>query len=343
MSDATTAPRAIPVGRIVLVMLGAVALYFAYALWSGLGKVGADLARFRWGFFAAACGLAFGNYLVRFLKWEFYLAKLDVRGVGKLDSLLTFFSGFVLTVTPGKVGEMFKSVVLAETHGVPAPKTAPIVVAERVTDVIGVTILIVAGSVGFRGGLVLAGIGAGLVLALLGVVASRRLSFAMIALVERLPGRFGRLAPKLRTAYESLAVLVSARNLAWPTLLSVVAWSLECMSLAAVLRGFHADVPLPLCTFFYATSTLAGAVIPVPGGLGVTETSLKGQMQELGGVPSETSTGAMMLVRFATLWFAVAVGFASLFVLKRRYPGLLRAPGRAPAAPPPRSASVDSV
>jgi uncharacterized protein (TIRG00374 family) len=333
----------INVGKIVAVMMVAVGLYFGYALWTGFDKVGADLARFRWEFFAAACGLAFGNYLVRFLKWEFYLAKLDITGVGKIDSLLTFFSGFVLTVTPGKVGEMFKSLVLDETHGVPAAKTAPIVVAERVTDVIGITVLIVLGSLGFHGGLVLAAIGAGLVLVLLAIVASRKLSMGMIGFVERLPGRFGKMAPKLRTAYESLAVLVKPANLVWPTLLSIVAWSLECMSLAVVLRGFGANVSLELCTFFYATSTLAGAIIPVPGGLGVTETSLKGQMQEFGGVSSETSTGAMILVRFATLWFAVLVGFVSLTLLKRRYPSLLRAPAGNPVAEEPRSASADSA
>jgi hypothetical protein len=33
----------------------------------------------------------------------------------------------------------------------------------------------------------------------------------------------------------------------------------------------------------------------------------------------------MILVRFATLWFAVLVGFVSLSILKRRYPRLLSA------------------
>jgi hypothetical protein len=32
----------------------------------------------------------------------------------------------------------------------------------------------------------------------------------------------------------------------------------------------------------------------------------------------------MILVRFATLWFAVLVGFVALSILKRRYPKLLR-------------------
>jgi len=55
----------------------------------------------------------------------------------------------------------------------------------------------------------------------------------------------------------------------------------------------------------------------------VTETSLQGQLQELGHVGATTATAAMILVRFATLWFAVLVGFVSLSLLKRRHTGLL--------------------
>ena len=105
--------------RVLSVMLLGVVLYGAYAVWSGLGRIGDALATFSWWHFGAAVALAFGNYVVRWFKWEFYLARLEIRGVGKADSFLTFLSGFVLTVTPGKVGEVFKSLVLFETHGVP--------------------------------------------------------------------------------------------------------------------------------------------------------------------------------------------------------------------------------
>ena len=112
-------------------------------------------------------------------------------------------------------------------------------------------------------------------------------------------------------------------NLVLPALLSIGAWSLECVSLWVVLRGFGQSTSLGLATFFYATSTLAGALVPVPGGLGVTETSLQEQMQALGHVSPTVSTGAMILVRFATLWFAVLVGFVALSLLRRRHPYLL--------------------
>ena len=319
--------------KVLYAMLFAVAVYFAVALYTGFGKIGDSLSLFHPSAFAAACGLAFGNYTLRFFKWEFYLAKLEIRGIPKLDSYLTFLSGFVLTVTPGKVGEVFKSLVLFETHGVPMTKTAPIVVAERATDVIGIVVLIVFGSLGFSGGLLWAGIGTALVLALIITVGNEKLSMALIGIVGRMPGRIGKIAPKLEAAYESLATLLALRNLLVPSLLSAAAWTLECLALWVILGGFGQSTSIPLATFFYATSTLIGAIVPVPGGLGVTESALMGQMTELGHVEQGIAAAAMILVRFATLWFAVIVGFTALTWMKSRHPGLLAKDDPQPTLP----------
>src|SRR5580658_10457619 len=173
MSAQPAGGSAIALRRVLYALLPGVVVYGAFAVWHGIDSLGSELARFHWWAFAAACGLALANYGIRWLKWEFYLSRLEIRGVRRIDSLLTFLSGFVLTVTPGKVGEVFKSVVLFETYGVPVARTAPIVVAARVTDVIGVVVLIVGGSLGFSGGLVWAARGSAAVLTLLVVVSNR--------------------------------------------------------------------------------------------------------------------------------------------------------------------------
>ena len=124
--------------------------------------------------------------------------------------------------------------------------------------------------------------------------------------------------------------MLKPANLVVPTLLSIVAWSLECLALWVILRGFGETTSVPLCIFFYATSTLAGALVPVPGGLGVTEGALQEQMTALGHVDKGTSTAAMILVRFATLWFAVLVGFRRSRA-QAPPPGPARGSGRAEA------------
>jgi uncharacterized protein (TIRG00374 family) len=307
----------VPTKKIVVVLLAGVALYFGLAIYGGISKIGDDLSRFGWWSFIAACVLAFCNYCLRYLKWEFYLAKLEIRGVPKLDSFLMFLAGFILTITPGKVGEVFKSVVLYDLHGVPVARTAPIVVAERLTDLVGIIFLIVVGSLGFSGGLGWAAVGAALITVMMIVISSKSLSLGIIALVEKLP-RVGRIAPRLREAYESLTILVAPKNLIVPALLSIVAWAFECIALWVVLKGFDASVSVLASAFFYATSTLAGAL--APGGLGVTEGALQAQLTELAHVPKGVSIAAILLVRFATLWFAVLVGFIALSILRRRHP-----------------------
>jgi uncharacterized protein (TIRG00374 family) len=310
--------------RLLVAMMLGVCVYAAFALYRGINEIGESLSRFEWSAFAFGCALAFGNYLTRFLKWEFYLARLGIRGVPKFDSLLTFLSGLVLTVTPGKVGEVFKSLVLYQTHDVAVARTAPIVLAERLTDVIGIVILIVAGSASFPGGLIWAGAGSMLVLFILVAVSSDRVFQRLIGLFERGPERARKIAPKVREAWASLRTMTTPGALVVPTLLSILAWFLEGFAMWVILRGFGETTPVLMACFFYATATLAGALIPVPGGLGITEGTLEEQLHHFGNVSTATSTSAMILVRFATLWFAVLVGFVALALLRLRYPALGR-------------------
>jgi len=312
--------------RVLSAMLLGVLVYGAFVLYTGLETIQASLARFHYSALALALLLATTNYLIRFAKWQYYLSRLGVTGVGWLDSLLVFLSGFVLTITPGKVGEVFKSAVLARTHDVAAERTAPIVVAERLTDAIGVIALIVVGSGAFAGGLSWAIAGTLAVAVGVALIVWERPGLAAIAWMEGRGGALGRMGPKLRIALGSLRVVAGPGALLWPTLLSVVAWACEGVALFVLLRGFGAQTPLGVAIFFYSTATLAGALIPVPGGLGVAETMIQEQLVRLGGVPQGDATAAMILVRFATLWWAVLVGFMALGVLRLRFPERLGTP-----------------
>lgn len=308
------------VRRVLVAVLLGVLVYAGFVLYTGLNEIRSSLARFHFSAFVIALALATANYGFRFVKWQYYLARLGVRGVGVLDSFLVFLSGFVLTVTPGKVGEVFKSAVLAKTHGVPAERTAPIVVAERLTDAIGVIALIVLGSTAFAGGLGWAI--AGILAVSLGIafIVWEPPMRALLGWMDQRPGFLGRIAPKLRVAVGSLRVVAGPAALLYPTLLSIVAWGCEGLALYVLLRGFEAHVGLGTAVFFYSTATLAGALIPVPGGLGVAEAMIQEQLVRLGQVPKPDATAAMILIRFATLWWAVLVGFGALAILRVRFP-----------------------
>lgn len=305
-------------------MLLAVLVYGAFVVWTGYHALERALKTFEWWTFGAALALASFNYVLRFFKWEYYLARLGITGIPKADSFLIFLSGFVLTVTPGKVGEVFKSAVLNSIHGVEPAKTAPIVLAERLTDVVAIVALLILGSLGFGGGVLWALAGAAAVCLGLVLLVWPPPMLYLIERLRRTGGRFAPMAPKLETARLSLRVVAHPSTLVLPSLISLVGWGCEGYALHLLLHGFGQPTPIPLAVFFYATATLAGALIPVPGGLGVAEGIMQSQLIAIGQVSKGAATGSMLLIRFATLWWAVVVGFVALAVLKWRYPKLLR-------------------
>jgi len=295
-----------------------VAIYVGFSIWADAGKVGAALARFSWPMAALAFALAAVNYAFRWARWAYYLRLLDIH-VPRGQSVLIFLGGFSLTVPPGKLGEVVKSFLLRESYGVPVARSAPIVVAERVTDLVGLLVLSAAGAFTFdvdRRFLLAACV---LLVVGLAVISFEPLARAVIRVAGRLPA-LSKVAHKLDEFYGATRVMLRPGPLLGAVALASVSWFFECLAFFVVVGGFPgADLSLFAGTFIYAAMTIAGALTFLPGGLGVTE---GGMLLLLGrfarGVDQPTAAAATFITRVATLWFAVALGLGSLALFSRR-------------------------
>lgn len=312
----------------------AIALVIAFAAFSMAGDIrhlGDRLAGFGWLAFIAALALAFGNYALRFIRWEMYLRRQNVR-IPTGSSAIVFGAGLSLSITPGKLGELVKSYLLREMHDVPAPRTAPIVVAERVSDLIALLALAVIGvaAYGVDPTLVIAAsaiIAVGLVL-----LAWPRPTHAIVDLVTR-PTKLRRLREPLHETVTGLSALCRPGPLVLATLIAVPAWGLECLGFALITNAFPgAHVDLGLATVIYAGTTIAGALSFLPGGLGVTEGAMTIALVEgASRLDASTALAATLLTRLATLWFAVLLGVVFLAAARRRI--AKRVDGRSRPAP----------
>ncbi len=299
--------------KVVFAVVFGAMVFAAIALYSDVEALWLTAQGFAVDALLAGFALAAGNYALRILRWHYYLRRLDIE-VPVGESALIFLSGFVMSVTPGKVGEVFKSLLLYESHRISIARSAPIVVAERLTDLLALVMLIAAGSLAFEHGAAIAMSGGLFVAVLLVVCVYRPLGERCLDLVERLPlvGRFGR---KLREAYGALLEMTRPAPLLLGTTVAFVAWAMECASLYVIVHGFAgARMSWDAATFTYATSTMAGAVALLPGGPGVTEIGMTALLQSLGGdsISAPVAVATTILVRIATLWFAVVIGMAAL-------------------------------
>jgi len=306
---------------IVSVLLG-LAVVVVLGLLSDIGQVGQSFSTFNWAMLPAVLGFTLLNYVLRWAKWDYYLRRMDMgQNVGYGDSGLLFTSGMVMAVTPGKVGEVLKSYLLKRINGTPISASAPIVLAERVTD--GLAMLLLMGF-----GLTLyaparPAFFALLVLAVAGllVLQSRALVLWIAERMRKLP--YGqKIVPRLLTAYDSSQRLLSLRILLPSTLISLLSWFGECVAFYYVLRGLgvpESFLLLQQATFVFAASTLFGLISFLPGGLGVSEASSTGLLVLLIPMASGPATTATIIIRFCTLWFGVTLGAIALAIFGRRY------------------------
>ena len=79
------------------------------------------------------------SYLGRYLSWRIILDSLSI-GNFNIKDFIWWFSGFALTATPGKIGEISRVQLLNKYLGYPINKLLPVFFLERFFDLISVLI-----------------------------------------------------------------------------------------------------------------------------------------------------------------------------------------------------------
>jgi uncharacterized protein (TIRG00374 family) len=310
-------------GRLLLSLVLGALVFLGLSAYADFSAVLESLGEFRWEFLPAVLALTSANYVLRFLKWQFYLRTIGVEGFSRSNSALTYLSGLGMVVTPGKVGEWLKCYLLRELHGTPFSRSAPIVMAERLTDMLALVILGSVGMLVFGDSwpvfaIVLIGCGA-----LVVVARNKRLAHWLLQRLEGLPlvGRFARQAEQF---YDSSYALLAPVPLVSMTLLSVVSWGFEVVGFFVVLQGLGLETSLDVllkASFIMPAATLASALLLTPGGLGVAETGITGLSVRLLDMDKANAAVGTLIIRFGTLWFGVIVGLIALAIVARRLPG----------------------
>lgn len=296
--------------RTLAISLAVAALgYLAFVLWGGWRDVLAASASIGFAGLAAVFGLSLINYALRFIRWQIYLTALG-RSVPLAQSALIYASGFALTTTPGKAGELVRGIFL-HRHGVSFTASTAAFVSERLSDLVGVAALAMFGLAAYPTGRPLAFFAGGLIVLGLVMVSRPRM---LASLRARIPEGRGTMTEAAR---HLLSLLVEASRCHRPgvliiaTLLSLVAWSAEAYGAWLVLCWLGFDAGLAFAAGTYALGMLAGALSFLPGGLGGTEAVMVAILLG-GGMPGAAAVAATVIIRVATLWFAVAIGVAAL-------------------------------
>ena len=131
---------------LIFALIGLVALLTGLSLFGDVREVRAALRDFDWRLLPIILALTLWNYGWRFIKWNRFLRALDIPEIPGPLNLGVYLSGYSMSITPGKVGELVKAVYIRRINGTPVNRTSAAIAAERITDAIAMLLLALVGS-----------------------------------------------------------------------------------------------------------------------------------------------------------------------------------------------------
>ena len=202
-----------------------------------------------------------------------------------------------------------------DINGEELSKTVPVVIVERITDVLGLAILSIFGVLYYKQGVYLILVLLLLFLLFFAAVKSRTTSTWIISKLET---KMGKYAENIKTMHRTFEATMEPKGLIGMSLLSAFAWFFECLGMYIVILGFKECLNITLATFIFSFASLAGAVSMIPGGLGVAEATISGLLQFFGSAPA-TSVGIAIIIRLGTLWYGAIMGMSVYLVFRGNY------------------------
>lgn len=302
--------------KILISVAAAGLIYLAFTIYADYNQVLSAFRNFNWLLLPVLLLLSLMNYLVRFIKWDYYLNLIGVK-MKKIDSLSVFMSGLVMSITPGKMGELLKVYLVKQITNTPISKTAPIVFVERITDFVSLMLIALAGAYSFNYGRTVVVVVSLFFFFLVIVLSNKTIALPLLTLLEKIKF-IKRFIGSIHTAYESSYKMLRPLPLFYMILVSLASWFFECLGYYLILFNFGINVSLLWGAFSYCFATIIGALSMLPGGLGVTEGSLTFMLIEQG-ASNQVAVASTFIIRAVTLWFAVLVGIISVTFYQRRF------------------------
>jgi uncharacterized protein (TIRG00374 family) len=256
--------------------------------------------------------LALLSYGLRYLRW-YWLLRWSGDRVPALRGWWAYLSGFALTATPGKVGELLRIRYFGRL-GIGADRVMSAFVFERALDLVVVFTLAAI----FIADLLMFWFAASFVALFL-------VALAVSGLYPEILIRISSLCLKKQWAIASrmfnflATVLQGCRAWIkmWPIticlIIGLAAWSLTSVAFVYLLYSLEIQIPWLAALSTYPMAMLAGAASMIPGGVGSTEAAIVLQMK-WHGVDTAVAILVAVVIRLGTMWFSIFCGLAAILL-----------------------------
>jgi glycosyltransferase 2 family protein len=287
----------------------AILVYLGFIYYANASDVRSALHRLSGWWILSVLLLSLMSYGVRALRWNYYLIRLGISMSHRL-MLLLYFAGLSMLITPAMISGVVKVGLVKVRVGAELTKTLPIVVVERLTDLIGMLALAMFGILFFKLGYI----------SIVGTVAFVIIAIAIIQItvLRNLVLDFFGLIPGLKHHIESVKKLLDSAQtlldgeaLIMGSFFGFISWGLAGLAMYVLIQGFNIELTLAETLFIMAFPAILGIMSQLPGGIGLEEGTMMSLLVRKD-VALPEATALVLLFRLITLWFGLGIGLISL-------------------------------
>jgi len=295
--------------KFLIIITGTILLYALFLIFSDIQKLDNKIIDFDINYVPVILFLVTTSWIPLYARWHLLLKNTDTK-ISLRGNILIYLSGFALSITPGKVGELIRTQLLKDKYGISRTKTVPLIFVEKLYDLTGAVIVSIIGIWFFREAGYVIIIGLSLLVFLFIMISSDKIFkksvnwFGKFKITEKF------LIP-LTESYEIIKISTRGKIALCSLLLSVLYWFIISLAVYFTLQAFKITTSFLNVAPTFTASLFLGAISFIPGGIGVAEGSLVGLLS-LQGIDLSFAVIVVVVIRIFTLWYGVAVGFMAL-------------------------------
>ena len=296
--------------RIIPILVAAIGIYAIFLFISDYNVITEKISNFKINYLPLILLLVSASWVPLIIKWHFLLKNSEIN-IPLTKSIAVFFSGVAFDITPGQIGTLIKSQLLKTSSNISRTKTVPIVIVEKIYDLIGAILASVIGIIilGMEFYLIIIAISSlAVIFFFMYHKPASELFFDRISKLKF----FSKYVENISEFNEVIKKSTNVKVATICILLALTYWFMVSAAAYYTLIAFDVNVLDYLTVLaIYTTSILLGAISFVPAGIGVAEGSIAG-LFTLNGIDVSTALILSVMIRVLTLWFSVSVGFIAL-------------------------------
>ncbi len=318
--------------RILLVSISII-LLAGLLYFSNISKVVEIISGANLLYIGAGLSLWFLGLLLRTVRWTLLLRKTDIS-IQFFEAMKIFVAGmFVSNISPGKVGDPVRSIILKKKSGFNVGSSLPSVFIERVFDVITTVFISIIGILFLSGIsqislLVTGAIVFYLVVITLGIflisseTRTRKFfskmfsAFSFIPKLKRFESEINEFSQNLHNSFgkyrDKKLLLITLLN-------SFGIWIIEGLILFVSFSALNIKIPVFAAIIIVPITSLIAILTFLPGGLGSGEIISVFLFRSLFDIELAVITSAILIGRLLSFWMYVVIGSLTTSLMKYKF------------------------